>query len=114
MRWPSSCFERSEARLGLRLVGDAPVFGGRLSPTLDAALVANLSGEEGGVWAHFAAAPDVSFYLPGALRDDYWAEVVGGLRLVRGDTSFALRLETSVGREEQYEDRYVARFARRF
>ena len=34
--------------------------------------------------------------------------------LVRGDTSFALRLETSVGREEQYEDRYVARFARRF
>ncbi len=107
-------YERSEARMGLRLAGDAPMFGWRLSPTLDASLVANLSGEEAGAWARFAAAPDVSFYLPGAVRDDYWGEVVGGLRLVRGDTSFALRMETSVGREEEYEDRYVARFARRF
>jgi hypothetical protein len=100
--------------MGLRLAGDTPVFGWRLSPTLDASLVANLSGDEGGVWARFAAAPEVSFFLPGAARDEYWGEVVGGLRLVRGDTSFALRMETSVGREEQYEDRYVARFARQF
>ena len=48
------------------------------------------------------------------IRDDYWGEVIGGLSLVRGETSFALQFETSVGREELYEDRYMARYAHRF
>jgi hypothetical protein len=105
---------RSEGRIGLRFAGDSALAGWRIEPSVDASLVANLSGDEAGVWTRFAAAPDVSFYLDGAQRDDYWGEVIGGLRLVRGDTSFALHFETSVGREEQYEDRYMARYTRRF
>lgn len=107
-------FERSEARLGARLAGEFSLGSWQIAPTLDASMVGNLSGDENGVWTRFAAAPDVTFYLPGAERDQYWGEVVGGLRLVRGDTSFALRMETSVGREELYEDRYTARYAVRF
>ncbi|MGQ0531200.1 MAG: autotransporter domain-containing protein [Caulobacteraceae bacterium] len=107
-------FERAEARLGLRLAGDVARGGWLISPALDASVVANLAGNEGGVWTRFADAPDVSFYLPGAARDDYWGEIIGGLRMVRGETSFALQFETSVGREEEYEDRYMARYAQRF
>lgn len=107
--------QSAEARLGARLIGEhAFTSGWRLAPSLDIAAVANLTGDEGGMWARFAAAPDVPFHLPGAARDDYWGEVIGGLSLVRGETSFALQFETSVGREELYEDRYMARYAHRF
>jgi uncharacterized protein with beta-barrel porin domain len=109
-------YRRTEARLGARLAGEHTFSSGwTLAPSLDAAAVANLGGaDEGGLWARFAAAPDVPFYLPGAPRDDYWGEVLGGLRLMRGETSFALQFETSVGRDELYEDRYMARYAQRF
>lgn len=108
-------FERDEARLGLRFAGETVLNSGwRITPTLDASLVANLGGDDAGVWTRFVDAPDVPFYLAGAERDTYWGELMGGLRLVRGDTSFALSVETSVGREEAYEDRYMARYARRF
>jgi hypothetical protein len=109
-------YRRAEARLGARLAGEHTFSSGwTLAPSLDAVAVANLVGaDEGGLWARFAAAPDVPFYLPGAPRDDFWGEVLGGLRLVRGETSFALQFETSVGREELYEDRYMARYAQRF
>lgn len=108
-------YEQLEARVGARISGDHTfVSGWRFVPSVDASLVANLAGDQGGVWANFAVAPEVPFYLPGQARDEFWGEVVGGFSLVRGETSFALRLETSVGREEQYEDRYTARFARRF
>lgn len=107
-------YDRAEARLGLRFAGERMLSGWRISPTLDASFVANLSGAEDGVWARFAEAQEVSFYLPGAARDAYWGEIIGGLRMVRNETSFALSVETSVGREEQYEDRYVARYATRF
>ena len=39
---------------------------------------------------------------------------LGGVKLVRGETSLALQVETSVGREELHEDRYMARYAQRF
>jgi subtilase-type serine protease len=108
-------YHRDEARVGLRFAGETVLDSGwRVTPTLDAAMVANLSGDDAGVWTQFVNAPDVSFHLPGAARDDYWGELIGGLRLVRGDTSFALSVETSVGREEAHEDRYMARYARRF
>ena len=107
--------ERAEGRLGVRFAGESTLESGwRVTPTLDASLVANLSGDESGVWTRFAAAPDVSFYLPGAARDTYWGEIIGGLRLVRDETSFALSVESSVGRNEAYEDRYMARYATRF
>jgi hypothetical protein len=108
-------YERAEARLGVRLAGDH-VFdtGWRLLPSIDVAGVGNLAGDEKGVWARFAAAPDVPFYLPGATRDDFWGEILGGVKLVRGETSLALQVETSVGREEIHEDRYMARYAQRF
>lgn len=108
-------YERSEARLGLRFAGERSFTSGwTFAPTLDASVVANLSGDENGLWTRFAAAPDVRFYLPGAARDTYWGEVAGGLRLSRGADSFALTMETSVGREEEYEDRYMTRYTRRF
>lgn len=109
-------YERSEARLGLRLAG-AHMFdsGWTFVPSLDASVVGNLSGENaGGVWARFTAAPDVPFYLPGMERDDLYGEILGGVKLMRGDTSIALQFETSVEREELYEDRYMARYAQRF
>ncbi len=104
-----------EARLGVRLNG-AHRFntGWSLVPSLDAAAVSALEAEDGGMLARFALASDVPFYLPGAGRDDFWGEVTGGLSLVRGETSFSLRMETSVAREELHEDRYMARFAHRF
>lgn len=108
-------YDHAEARLGVRLTGDFAIESGwRLAPSLDLAAVSNLSGDENGVWARFAAAPDVPFYLPGATRDDAWGEVLGGLSLSRGDTSFALQVETSVARDDLYEDRYMARYATRF
>jgi uncharacterized protein with beta-barrel porin domain len=104
-----------EARVGARLGGEFVFTSGwRLVPALDVAAVTSLAQEDGGVLASFAAAPDVSFYLPGMARDDFWGEVNGGLSLIRGDTSFSLRMETSVAREDLHEDRYMARFAQRF
>jgi subtilase-type serine protease len=108
-------FERDEARVGLRFAGETTLNSGwRVTPTLDASLVANLTGDDNGVWTRFVNAPEVSFYLPGAVRDDYWGEMIGGLRLVRDETSFALSVETSVGREEDYSERFMARYATRF
>lgn len=108
-------YQRDEARLGIRFVGESTLRSGwRVTPNLDAALVANLSGDDAGVWTRFVDAPDLSFYLPGAPRDDYWGEVAGGLRLMRNETSFALSVETSVGREEAYQERFMARYATRF
>jgi uncharacterized protein YhjY with autotransporter beta-barrel domain len=107
--------DQLEARVGARVSG-AFVFdsGWRLVPSLDAAAVSNLAMDGGGVWASFAVASDVPFYLPGAARDDFWGELTGGLALIRGETSFSLRMETSVAREDLHEDRYMARFAQRF
>jgi hypothetical protein len=108
-------YDRVEARAGARLAGNRSFNNGwTFAPSLDVAVVANLAGDENGVWAQFAAAPDVPFYLPGQARDDLWGEVVGGFTLVNGATSIALRMEHNVGREEEYEDRYTARFAHRF
>jgi len=110
-----NAYELLEARVGARFAGDHTFTNGwRFVPSLDASFVANLAGDEGGVWANFAVAPDVPFFIPGQSRDEFWGEVVGGFSLVRGETSFALRMETNVGRQEQYEDRYTARFSQRF
>jgi hypothetical protein len=104
-----------EGRVGARLSGDFAFDSGwSLAPSLDVSAVSLLEAEGDGVMARFAAASDVPFYLPGPARDSFWGEVAGGVSLVRGETSFSLRMDTSVGREEQHEDRYMARFAQRF
>lgn len=108
-------YEQLEARLGVRLSGEYAFSSGWvLTPMFDAAAVSSLSDDGGGVWASFAAAPDVPFYLPGVARDQFWGEVTGGLSLVRGDTSIGLRMESSIDRDDLYEDRYTARFSYRF
>ena len=108
-------YELIQARIGARLAGDFSFINGwSFAPSLDAAMVANLGGDEGGVWANFIAAPDTPFFIPGQGRDDHWGEVTGGFRLVRGDTSIAFQAETSIGRQELYEDRYTARVVQKF
>ncbi|HRO03201.1 MAG TPA: autotransporter domain-containing protein, partial [Terricaulis sp.] len=108
-------YEMLEARFGVRMAGAFNfVNGWAFTPSLDAAMVANLGGDEGGVWANFVAAPDVPFFIPGQTRDDHWGELNAGFRLVRGDTSIGFQAETSVGRQELHEDRYTARFTQKF
>jgi uncharacterized protein YhjY with autotransporter beta-barrel domain len=108
-------YDMMEARLGARLAGDFSFINGwSFTPSLDVAMVANLGGDEGGVWANFLAAPDVPFFIPGQGRDDSWGEVTGGFRLVRGDTSIGFQAETSVGRQELHADRYTARVSQKF
>jgi subtilase-type serine protease len=108
-------YDMMEARLGARLAGDFHFANGwSFSPSLDAAVVANLGGDEGGIWANFVAAPDVPFFIPGQGRDDSWGEVTGGFRLVRGETSIGFQAETSIGRQELHEDRYTARISQKF
>ncbi len=110
-----NAYEMLEARLGARLAGDFRFLNGwSFAPSFDAAMVANLGGNEGGVWASFIAAPDVPFFIPGQQRDDFWGEVSGGFRLVRGDTSIGFQAETSIGRQELHEDRYTARVVQKF
>lgn len=110
-----NAYEMLEARLGVRMAGDFSfVNGWSFAPSFDAAMVANLGGDEGGVWANFIAAPDVPFFIPGQGRDDSWGEVNAGFRLVRGDTSIGFQAETSIGRQELHEDRYTARFSQKF
>jgi hypothetical protein len=110
-----NAYEQLEARFGARLAGDFSFINGwSFTPSFDAAMVANLGGDEGGVWANFIAAPDVPFFIPGQGRDDYWGEVTGAFRLVRGDTSIGFQAETNVGRQELHEDRYTARFTQKF
>jgi uncharacterized protein YhjY with autotransporter beta-barrel domain len=110
-----NAYEQMEARFGARLAGDFGFINGwSFTPSLDAAFVANLGGDEGGVWANFVAAPDVPFFIPGQGRDDSWGEVTGGFRLARGVTSIAFQAETSIGRQELYEDRYTARISQKF
>lgn len=108
-------YDMMEARLGLRMEGDFSFTNGwSFAPSLDVAAVANLGGDEGGVWANFIAAPDVPFFIPGQGRDDSWGEINAGFHLVRGDTSIGFQAETSVGRQELYEDRYTARIVQKF
>jgi|CXWL01.1.fsa_nt_gi uncharacterized protein with beta-barrel porin domain len=108
-------YDRLEARAGVSLSGDFSFASGwRFAPTVDASLVANLAGDENGVWARFAAVPDAPFYLPGAVRDEMWGEVAAGFALSRADTSIGFQLQSSIDRDEMYEDRAVARFAQRF
>ncbi|HRK64353.1 MAG TPA: autotransporter domain-containing protein, partial [Terricaulis sp.] len=74
-----NAYEMLEARLGVRMAGDFSfVNGWSFAPSFDAAMVANLGGDEGGVWANFIAAPDVPFFIPGQGRDDSWGEVNAG------------------------------------
>jgi outer membrane autotransporter protein len=108
-------YERLEARAGVRFAGDRTFRSGwTLAPSLDLAAVANLADHDGGILASFAVAPDVSFYLPGMQHDDFWGEVVGGLSLARDNTSFSVRIETSVARDDLYDDRAMARFQYKF
>lgn len=110
-----NAYEQLEARVGARFAGDFSfVNGWAFAPSVDMAMVANLGGDEGGVWANFVAAPDVPFFIPGQGRDDMWGEVNAGFRLVRGDTSIGFQAETSIGRQELHEDRYTARFSQKF
>jgi subtilase-type serine protease len=108
-------YERTEARFGARFAGEFKfVNGWSFAPSVDAAMVANLSGDEGGMWANFVEAPDVPFFLQGPSRDDSWGEIATGFRLVRGGTSIGFQAETSVGRQELHEDRYTARISQKF
>ena len=110
-----NAYEMLEARVGVRMAGDFNFINGwAFAPSFDAAMVANLGGDEGGVWANFIAAPDVPFFIPGQSRDDHWGEINAGFRLVRGDTSIGFQAETSVGRQELHEDRYTARITQKF
>lgn len=107
--------DRFEARAGARLNGEFLLQSGwRLSPQMEASVVANLAGDEDGVWARFAAVPNSGFYLPGAERDNLWGELNLGLSLTRGDATFLVNVELSVAREELYEDRLVARYSQKF
>ena len=81
-------YSRSEGRVGLKLAGSTVVARGwRFEPRMQADWVRNLSGNEAGLVARFAAARDVAIALPGAERDGSWGELRGGFRLANGPVS---------------------------
>lgn len=107
--------ERMEARFGFAAQGAfATLSGWSIAPRIDAAFVQNLSGDEAGYLARFAAARDFAFVLPGAERDTNWVDVGGGLFLSNGLTSFGLQMQSSAMRQELHEDRVLATFNLRF
>ena len=103
-----------DVRFGAKLAGSTRVGSWTLVPQLQADMVQNLSGRNDGMIVRFANAPGYAIALPLAGGDANWAEVKGGMKLVRGKMEFGAGVETSLGRSDYRDDRAMADFTLRF
>jgi subtilase-type serine protease len=106
--------QRLESRAGVKIAGATNKDRWSVVPQLQADYVRVIGGANDGIMVSFAKAGEHTFVLPVANGDNEWAELKGGLKLVKGRLAIGAGFDTAVGRSDRRDDRAVADVTIRF